>query len=212
VPLIGFAGAPWTMMSYAVEGKTSKSFENARRMLYEAPALAHALLEKITETTIAYLRAQVAAGAQALQLFESWAGALGRAAFDAFAMPYVRRIVEALRPSGVPFIYFVNEIAAHLPQAASSGADVLGVDFRLPIDEIRARIGAPGEKLVLQGNLDPCALFAPVEEIEKLAADVIRRAGPRHVFNLGHGITPPTPVEHTQALVEFVHRYGALRV
>jgi len=208
VPLIGFAGAPWTMMSYAVEGKTSKSFEHARRMLYEAPALAHALLEKITQATIGYLKAQVRAGAQALQLFESWGGALSRSLFDEFALPYAKRIVEALRPEGVPFIYFCNEIAAHLPAAGTSGASVLGVDFRLPLDVVRARLGEAGQDMVLQGNLDPMALFAKAEVLEKMAADVIRAGGEKHIFNLGHGITPGTPPESAIRLVEAVHRVG----
>jgi uroporphyrinogen decarboxylase len=205
VPLIGFAGAPWTMLSYAVEGKTSKSFLDSRRMLFEAPALAHALLEKITLTTIDYLQAQVRAGARALQLFDSWAGALGPDEFRSFALPYVKRIVDALRPSGVPFIYFCNEGASLLADAATAGADVMGIDYRVPLDEVRRLIG---REVTLQGNLDPVALFAPVAEIERRAGDVIRRGGARHIFNLGHGIQPPTPVAHAQALVEIVHRLG----
>jgi uroporphyrinogen decarboxylase len=205
VPLIGFAGAPWTAFCYAVEGRTSKGFPEAKRMLFEAPALAHALLQKIARTTIDYLTAQVRAGVAALQLFDSWAGALGPDEYRAFALPYVEKIIAALRPSGVPFIYFCNEGAALLEPAAGAGADVLGVDFRVPLDEVRRRVG---EGLVLQGNLDNAALFAPPAEIERRAADVIRRAGPRHVFNLGHGILPATPVEHAVALVEAVHRLG----
>ena len=213
VPLIGFAGAPWTLLSYAVEGKTGKSFEHAKRMLFEDPALAHRLLDAITRTTVEYLAAQVAAGARVLQLFDSWAGALGPVEFAAFALPYAQRIITALkaRPAcaSVPIIYFCNEGSALLELAATSGADVLGVDFRTPLDVVRRRIGgSAGERIVLQGNFDNNALFAPPAEIERRAADIIARAGERHVFNLGHGILPPTPVEHAMALVEAVHRLG----
>jgi uroporphyrinogen decarboxylase len=207
VPLIGFAGAPWTLMSYAVEGKTGKNFLDSKRLLFADPALAHALLDKITACTIDYLAAQVRAGARLLQLFDSWAGALAPDEYRAFALPYVRRVVDALRPSGVPFIYFCNEGATLLSAAATSGAGVLGVDFRVPLDQARTIVG---NQLTLQGNLDPCALFAQPAEIERRAADILRRAGrARHVFNLGHGILPPTPVEHAQALVEIVHRLGS---
>ncbi len=209
VPLIGFGGAPWTMLSYAVEGKTSKAFLDSRRMLFEAPALAHALLEKITATTIDYLQAQVRAGARALQLFDSWAGALGPEEFRTFALPYVKRIVEALRPSGVPFIYFCNEGSTLLADAATAGADVMGIDYRVPLDDARATVErAAGRPVTLQGNLAPVALFAPLPEIERRVADVLRRAGERHVFNLGHGIQPPTPPVKAIALVEMVHRLG----
>lgn len=205
VPVIGFAGAPWTVFCYAVEGQTSRGYPTARRMLYEAPSLAEALLDKLTDTTIAYLQAQVRAGAAAVQLFDSWAGALGVEEYLRFALPRVRRIVEALRPSGVPFIYFCNEGAALLEDAATAGADVLGVDYRLPLDAVRMRLG---DELTLQGNLDPIALFAPPDEIARRAAEVIRCAGTRHVFNLGHGIIPETPPEHAIALVEAVHHFG----
>lgn len=213
VPVIGFAGAPWTVFCYAVEGQTSRGYPTARRMLYEAPELAEALLDKLTDTTIAYLLAQVRAGAAAVQLFDSWAGALGVEEYRRFSLPRVRRIVETVRAAlravpgagGVPFIYFCNEGAALLEDAATVGADVLGVDYRLPLDAVRARLG---DEPTLQGNLDPLALFAPPDEIARRAADVIRRAGARHVFNLGHGILPETPPEHAIALVEAVHHHG----
>jgi uroporphyrinogen decarboxylase len=165
-------------------------------------------LEKITRTTILYLQAQVRAGAQVVQLFDSWAGALAPDEYRAFALPYVARIVAAVRTPEVPFIYFCNEGATLLADAATVGADLIGVDFRVPLDEARARIAS---RAGVQGNLDPCALFAKPEEIERRAADVLARAGDRHVFNLGHGILPPTPVEHAQALVECVHRLGQRR-
>jgi uroporphyrinogen decarboxylase len=206
VPLIGFAGAPFTLLTYAVEGQTGKQFAETKRLLFTAPEAAHALLDKMAETCIAYLGAQVKAGAQALQLFDSWVGQLGPDDFRAFAAPYVKRVIDALRPLGAPIIYFANDGATLIGDAARLGADALGVDWRLPLDEARARAGAD---VTLQGNLDPCALFAPVVEIERRAAEVLRRAGGRrHVFNLGHGILPPTPPEHAEALVEIVHRLG----
>mgnify|MGYP000868861369 FL=1 len=171
-----------------------------------APALAHELLSRITRVTAAYLKAQIRAAAQAVQIFDSWAGALAPDEYRAFALPYVRQIIDDIRPSGVPIIYFCNEGASLLADAATSGADVLGVDFRTPLDVARARVG---DRVALQGNLDPSALFAPPAEIERRAVDVIRRGGGvRHVFNLGHGILPPTNPEHAIALVEAVHRHG----
>jgi uroporphyrinogen decarboxylase len=206
VPLIGFAGAPFTLLTYAVEGETSKQFAETKRLLYTAPTQAHELLGKLTDTVVRYLEAQVAAGAQALQLFDSWVGQLGPEDFRTFAAPYVARVIEKVGATGVPIIYFANDAGALIGDAARLGAQALGVDWRLPLDEVRARAGT---QVTLQGNLDPCVLFADVTEIERRAADVLRRAGARrHVFNLGHGILPSTPPEHAQALVEIVHRLG----
>jgi uroporphyrinogen decarboxylase len=206
VPLIGFAGAPFTMMTYAVEGKTSKQFLETKRLLFGAPEVAHALLTKLTLTVIDYVKAQVAAGAQVIQLFDSWVGQLAPEEFRTFARPYVAQILAALKPSGVPTIYFANDGATLLRDAAELGCDALGVDWRHPLDEARAKVGV---NVTLQGNLDPCALFAPVPEIERRVADILRRTrGTRHVFNLGHGILPPTPPAHAEALVEIVHRLG----
>jgi uroporphyrinogen decarboxylase len=207
VPLIGFAGAPFTLLTYAVEGQTGKQFAETKRLLYTAPSTAHALLAKLTDTCVAYLTAQVRAGAQVLQLFDSWVGQLGPDDFDMFAAPYVRTCIERLQPLGVPVIYFPNGGSTLMRQSARLGAQALGVDWRLPLDEAR---GLVGPDVTLQGNLDPCVLFAPIAEIERRAAEVLARAGRRrHVFNLGHGILPPTPPEHAEALVEMVHRLGA---
>jgi uroporphyrinogen decarboxylase len=174
--------------------------------LYTAPEAAHRLFTKITDTVVSYLSAQIDAGAQAVQLFDSWVGQLGPDDFSTFAAPYVKTIIDRLKPRGVPIIYFANDGSTLLSQAAQLGADALGVDWRLPLDEARAKVGP---NVTLQGNLDPCSLFAPVPEIERRAAEVLRRAGGRrHVFNLGHGILPPTPPEHAMALVEIVHRLG----
>ncbi len=207
VPLIGFAGAPFTLLTYAVEGQTGKQFTETKKLLYTAPAAAHALLTKLTDTCISYLSAQVRAGAQVIQLFDSWVGQLGPDDFRVFAAPYVRRCIDALKPLGAPIIYFPNGGSTLMRHAAPLGAQALGVDWRLPLDEARALVGP---ELTLQGNLDPCVLFAPIAEIEHRVADVLARAGGRrHVFNLGHGILPPTLPEHAMALVDIVHRLGA---
>ena len=205
VPLIGFAGAPFTMLTYAVEGQTGKQFAETKKLLYTAPAVAHQLLQKLTDTVADYLAAQIRAGAQVVQLFDSWVGQLAPEDFRAFAAPYVKKLVDALRPLGAPIIYFANDGGSLLADAAKLGADALGVDWRTPLDEARARTG---DGVTLQGNLDPCLLFGPVAEIERRADDVLARAGgKRHVFNLGHGILPGTPPEHAVALVEHVHRH-----
>jgi len=207
VPLIGFAGAPFTMLTYAVEGQTGKQFAETKKLLYTAPNVAHELLQKLTNTVADYLAAQIRAGVQVVQLFDSWVGQLAPDDFRTFAAPYVKRAIDALAPLGVPIIYFANDGASLLGDAARLGAHALGVDWRIPLDEARAKTGPD---VTLQGNLDPCVLFAPVPEIERRAADVLRRAGgQRHVFNLGHGILPPTPPAHAEALVEIVHRLGA---
>jgi uroporphyrinogen decarboxylase len=207
VPLIGFSGAPFTLLTYVVEGQTGKQFAETKRLLYTAPEAARALLDALTATVIAYLAAQIRAGAQVVQLFDSWVGQLAPDDFRVFAAPYVRRVIDALRPLGAPIIYFANDAGALVADAAGLGADALAVDWRLPLDEVRARAGAG---ITLQGNLDPCVLFAPPSEIERRAGDVLARTGGRrHVFNLGHGILPPTPPDHAAALVEIVHRLGA---
>ena len=207
VPVIGFSGAPFTLMTYVVEGKTGKQFQETKRLMFTAPDAAHALLEKLTQTTIKYLAAQIRAGAEVVQLFDSWVGQLGPEDFAVFAAPYVKRIIDALRPLGAKIIYFANDGSTLLSQAAQLGADALGVDWRCPIDEARIKVGSD---VTLQGNQDPTSLFAPIPEIERRARGVLERAGTlRHVFNLGHGILPPTPPEHAIALVEAVHRIGA---
>lgn len=207
VPLIGFAGAPFTLLTYIVEGKTGKQFQDSKKLLFAAPQDAHVLLEKITETCARYLEAQVRAGAEVVQLFDSWVGQLGPEDFRVFALPYVKKIVARLRPLGVKIIYFANDGSTLLKDAATCGADALGVDWRMPIDDARKLVGP---NITLQGNQDPTSLFAPIPEIERRARDVLTRAGTmRHVFNLGHGILPPTSPDHALALVEAVHRIGA---
>jgi uroporphyrinogen decarboxylase len=201
-PLIGFAGAPFTVATYAIEGKTSKSFAETKRLFYQAPDDAHRLLALIGEATRDYLLAQIRAGAEAVQLFDSWVGVLSAEDFETYALPPTKALVAALRGTGVPVIYFANGAAAILDRVARVGADVYGLDWRLPIDEGRARLG--GARAV-QGNLDPAVLLGPPEEIQRRARDVVRRGGKRgHVFNLGHGITPDVPLESVAALVAAV--------
>ena len=204
VPLIGFAGAPFTLLCYLVCGRPSKEFAPARTFLYAQPAEAEQLLTKLADAMAAYLAAQAAAGAQALMLFESWAGLLGVPEYQRFALPAVRRTVSALRSCGVPLIYYLNQGSALLPQLTSLDVDVVGVDWRSPLGEARRVLG-PGK--AVQGNLDPAALFAPPAELERHAAAVIAEAGaaPGHIFNLGHGIWPHTDPDAVRRLVDFVH-------
>ena len=211
VPLIGFCGAPWTLAAYMIEGKTSRSFEKAKALLMGDERLAHSLLTKITDSLILYLNAQLAAGAQAVQIFDSWAGALGPEDYARFGAPYVSRLIQGLKRDGQPVIVFGVETGELLVQLAKTGADVVGVDWRVPLDAARRRVGA---SVALQGNLDPATLFLPLPEMQKRVARVLAladRAGPGHIFNLGHGILPGTPVENAKALIELVHAHTPSR-
>jgi len=205
VPLIGFSGAPFTLATYLIEGGSSKAYFETKKMMYAAPELYKALLDKITDCTITYLQAQAAAGAQALQIFDSWAGVLAPGDFAEFALPYVQRIIKAVKPSGVPIIYFANNGATLLELSKTSGADVLGLDWRVKLEDAVARLG---QDVSVQGNLDPCALLLPADKLEQRVARIVE-AGKKargHVFNLGHGILPDTPPEKAKLVVELVHR------
>ena len=206
VPLIGFAGAPWTLFCYMVEGAGSKTFTRAKAFLFSEPDSARLLLNKLADTMTAYLRAQAEAGAQALMLFDSWAGLLSPYEFRSFALPAVRRILDRLRPLGVPLIYFPNQGATLLEDATLSGADVLGIDWRLPLSRARAILGP---NMAVQGNLDPAALFAPREALGAQIRSVLREAGPGpgHIFNLGHGIERTTDPDAVAFLVDKVHEW-----
>ena len=209
VPVIGFAGAPFTLAAYMVEGGGSKSFIQIKRLMFEQPKLAHALFEKLTRTLIPYLEMQVEAGASLVQIFDSWGGELSQRDFETFTLPYVTRMVSALKAKGVPVVYFGTAMTPHLPRMVKTGADVLGVDWRSDLDDARALVG---EGVTLQGNLDPLALFLPREELEVRVGDILARAGGRrHIFNLGHGILPPTDPDSAAALVEMVHRLGRVK-
>ncbi|MCK5226657.1 MAG: uroporphyrinogen decarboxylase [Desulfobulbaceae bacterium] len=206
VPLIGFSGAPFTLSTYMIEGGSSKNFWNTKKMMYQAPEIYRALMDKITDCTLVYLQAQAAAGAQALQIFDSWAGALAPRDFEEFAIPYVRRIISELKKTtDVPIIYFANNGATLLETSKTSGADVLGLDWRINIDDAVARVG---QDVSLQGNMDPIALLLPPEKMEKRIKNVLEQAKTArgHIFNLGHGILPETPPEQAKLCVELVHK------
>ena len=203
VPLIGFAGAPFTCATYLIEGGSSKVFWETKKLMYQQPAIFHGLMEKLTEATIDYLRAQAEAGAQALQLFDSWVGILGPDDFEEFALPYVQRIVAALKPHRLPFIYFANNGATLLEGSVATGADVIGLDWRIPIGEAIKKVG----KKAVQGNLDPFALLLPETDLRRRIARLLEEARPAHghIFNLGHGIHQHTPPEQARLAVRLVH-------
>jgi uroporphyrinogen decarboxylase len=206
VPLIGFAGAPFTLATYAVCGGGSRSQAEIRAMLFRSPEIAHRLLRKLTEAIIHSLRRQIEAGAQAIQLFDSWAGVLSREDFETFALPYAREALERAA-AGVPTIYFAPGGSTHLDRIAGVGADAIGVDWRIPL--ARA-VTILGDRFAVQGNLDPGILLGSIATIEARTKAILEegRAAKGHVMNLGHGILPETPVENAQAFVDAVRRFG----
>ncbi len=205
VPLLGFGGTPWTLAAYLVEGGGSKHFEHLLAWSYGDPQGLALLLDRIAATSIAYLQGQIAAGAQALQLFDTWGGLLDLERWRAVALPPLRKVVDALK-GRVPLIYYINGGAHLLPGLAELPVDVLSVDWRIPLSQVRQAIGPHGPK-VLQGNLDPAALLAPIPEIERRTANLLREgSGGPHVVNLGHGILPMVPVDNARAFVEAVKR------
>jgi uroporphyrinogen decarboxylase len=204
--LIGFAGAPFTLASYLVEGKASRTFEHTKRLMYGAPEVWSELMDRLARLTAAYLRAQAEAGAQVVQLFDSWVGCLSPDDYRAYVQPYVRRIFEAL--ASVPSIHFGTDTGWLLRDMAEAGGTVIGLDWRVPLDE-GWRIVGPGRGV--QGNLDPSVLLGPWPAVEAAARRVLERAAgrPGHIFNLGHGIHPETPLDNVARLVDFVHARGA---
>jgi uroporphyrinogen decarboxylase len=208
VPLIGFAGAPWTLASYMVEGKGTKQFAVAKKLLYEDPATAHLLLGRIAVAVGHYMKAQIAAGAQALQLFDSWAGALGPELFREFGLRYLAQVAEIARTAGVPFIVFAPGAGWAFDEIArETKADVVGVDWHM--DAAAARAAADRCGVAVQGNLDPCALYGSPESIRARTQQMLRTVGGRgHIANLGHGILPDVPVEHARAFVDTVRNWS----
>ncbi|MFQ5651193.1 MAG: uroporphyrinogen decarboxylase [bacterium] len=208
VPLIGFAGAPWTLAAYMVEGHGSRNFVEIKRLMYSEPALLHGLLDRLSDAVADFLCAQIAAGAQVVQIFDSWAGILTPASFRDFSLPYLRKVVERVNTQGAPVIVFARDAGHSFDALADIGADVLGVSWTE--DLALARRAVKG-RVALQGNLDPCVLFSRPEVIEQEVRKVLNKAGrgPGHIFNLGHGILPETPVENARALVEFVARHSS---
>jgi len=207
VALIGFAGAPFTVASYVVEGGASREFLHTKRLMYEAPAAWHRLMEVLADATAVYLNGQIDAGAQMVQLFDSWVGALAPDDYRAYVLPHTRAVVRALRP-GTPVIHFGTGTATLLPLMREAGGDVIGLDWRVDLDRGWAAVG---HDVGVQGNLDPALLLAKPAVIRERAKTILDRAGgrPGHVFNLGHGVHQSTPIDHVRALVDAVHELSA---
>ncbi|MDQ6786737.1 MAG: uroporphyrinogen decarboxylase [Acidobacteriota bacterium] len=202
VPLIGFSGAPWTLATYMVEGKGSKNFEIIKSLTYREPETAHKLLQKLADAVVEYLNAKIRAGCDAVQIFDTWAGNLSPSDFEEFSFRYLKYICERLETNGAPVIVFAKGIN-NLQTLADLKCDVLGVDWTKDIGEVKRQIG---DRKALQGNLDPCVLFAPKEKIRMETEKILQRFGndAGHIFNLGHGILPKTPVENAKYLVDCV--------
>jgi uroporphyrinogen decarboxylase len=202
--LIGFAGAPFTLASYLIEGRGTRTFLETKRLMYAAPEVWHELIARLADNTVRYLVAQAAAGAEIVQLFDSWAGALAPNDYREYVAPYSARIIAAVKAAGVPIIHFAMGASTYLGQVRDAGADVIGLDWHVPLDEGWAAVG---HDRAVQGNLDPAVLLGPWDRIADRAGDVLRRAGgrPGHIFNLGHGLHPTIPVENVERLVDFVH-------
>jgi uroporphyrinogen decarboxylase len=207
VALIGFAGAPFTVASYVVEGGASREFLHTKRLMYEAPAAWHRLMEVLADATAVYLNGQIDAGAQMVQLFDSWVGALAPDDYRSYVLPHTRAVVRALRP-GTPVIHFGTGTATLLPLMREAGGDVIGLDWRVDLDRGWAAVG---HDVGVQGNLDPALLLARPAVIRERVKTILDRAGgrPGHVFNLGHGVHQSTPVDHVRALIDAVHELSA---
>jgi uroporphyrinogen decarboxylase len=207
LPVIGFAGAPFTLASYLIEGGSSRHFLETKRLLHDQPRAWDELMRKLTSGLAAFLERQVAAGADALHLFDSWAGALSPADYRRAVLPHTRRLVEQARATGVPVIYFSTGTAGFLDAVAATGAPILGLDWRIELAAAWRQLDHPGRAVpALQGNLDPAVLLARPDAIRAAARGLLEQARGRSgfIFNLGHGILPETPVEHVQALIECV--------
>jgi uroporphyrinogen decarboxylase len=207
VPLIGFCGAPFTVASYLIEGGSSRDFIKTKTMMYSAPEVFHALMEKLSIVLGDYLVAQIRAGAQAVQVFDSWIGALSPSDYENFVLPYSQKVLQSAKKENVPVIHFGTNTATLLPLMKRAGGDVIGLDWRIPLDDGWKILG---EDVAVQGNLDPAVLFAPLPEIKTRVHDILKCAHgrPGHIFNLGHGILQNTPVDHAKAVVDMVHEYG----
>ena len=207
LPVIGFAGAPFTMASYLIEGGPSREFRETKSLMYRDPAAFDDLLNRLSDLVIAYVEAQVAAGVAVVQIFDSWAGALSAREYRRFVLPPTRRVFDAAARLGVPMIHFGTITGHLLDLMAEAGGDLMSVDWRIPLSEVRRRHPGRG----VQGNLDPMALMAPPDVLERMIDDVLAEAGPEpgHVFNLGHGILTETPIENLTLLIRLVHEKTA---
>ena len=202
VPLIGFSGAPWTLLAYMIEGQGSKTFSRSKAFLYRNPKEAHQLLDKITTSTIAYLKGKISAGVDVVQVFDSWAGLLNKSLYKEFCMPYLKRIVDAI--DEVPVIVFAKGAYFAVEDLMTLNPDILGLDWTYEASEFRNRFG---NDQVVQGNLDPCVLYAPVQDIEQKTKEMIKTFNGRHICNLGHGVYPDTPLEGVRAFLNTVKSY-----
>ena len=207
LPVIGFCGAPFTLASYMIEGGGSRHYVHTKTLMYRSPAAWDELMKKLVAVLAEYAAEQVEAGADVVQVFDSWVGCLGVEDYRRYVLPHATELVERIRRTGAPVIYFGTDSATLLPSMQETGAEVIGLDWRVPLDEGWRALGFRG---AVQGNLDPVALFADKKELRARAHEVLRRAGgrPGHIFNLGHGILPDTPVENVRDLVEFVREYS----
>jgi len=207
VPLIGFSGSPFTLASYIIEGEGSKNYINTKKLMYSDPEGWKILMDKISEVIIVYLEAQIDAGAQVVQLFDSWVGCLGPDDFRNYAMPYTKRIIDRVSKKGVPVINFGTNTGTYLDLVRQAGGDVIGVDWKVRLDDAWKTIGYDK---AIQGNLDPVVLFGPVAEIRKRVKEIIDMAAgrPGHIFNLGHGIILGTPVDNVRAVIDSVHEFS----
>ena len=204
VPLIGFCGAPFTLASYIIEGRPTREFANTKALMYRDPKTWRTLMDKLTAAMANYLRAQIRAGVDAIQVFDSWVGCLSPQDYREYVLPYSQRIFNELENAGVPRIHFGTGTSSLLEEMREAGGDVFGVDWRIPIDLAWQRLG---HEVSIQGNLDPAILLADIELIKSHAADILARTSGRqgHIFNLGHGMLPETPPDHVIELVKFVH-------
>jgi uroporphyrinogen decarboxylase len=208
LPVIGFCGAPFTLASYMIEGGSSRNYIFTKKLMYSAPAAWNELMQKLVAVTAEYSAEQVCAGADAIQIFDSWVGCLSVEDYRRYVLPHVTGLVKRLQATGVPIIYFGTDSATLLPAMQESGAEVIGLDWRIPLDTGWQSLGMKG---AVQGNLDPVLLFADSKELKSRAEEILRQAGgrPGHIFNLGHGILPETPVENVKALCDFVREHSA---
>ncbi len=203
VPLIGFSGSPWTLLTYMVEGKGSKNFSEVKKLIYNNPDLAHAVLDKLANTVADYLSAKIEAGCNAVQIFDTWGGILSQKDFEEFSLEYVEKIISKIKRKDEPVIFFAKGVHYNLNKLAGIGADVLGLDWTMDLGKVRREVG---DKVALQGNLDPTALYANKNHIKESVKDILNSFGKGngHIFNLGHGILPDIDPENVKALVQYV--------
>jgi len=207
VPLIGFAGAPFTLASYAIEGGSSRDYARTKNLMFSQPTVWHQLMSKLSAVVVEYLRVQSRAGAQAIQLFDSWVGCLSPGDYEEYVLPHVQSIFSALKVEGIPLIYFGTGTTGLLPLMRKAGSDVMGIDWRIRLDEGWALVG---HDMGIQGNLDPMVLFASEKEIERRVRGIMQQAAgrPGHIFNLGHGILPSTPLHNVEFAIDCVRRFS----